>query len=85
MTKRQQDNKIKRFDKKWEEDNKSFNKFVDRSARHVSLQFKYMINYFMFYKPSDKFNRKWHIGEMTLIYLGIYFAIRGFMYTVFGR
>jgi hypothetical protein len=47
---------------------------IERTFRCESRK---MINFIMFYKPKDKLDRAWHIGEMIITYIILQYAVKG--------
>lgn len=78
MTKRQIDIRISKKEKEWEQENKKFNKFLDRSWFIIKRETNRMIDFIMYYKkPKDKFERLLHVGEIVFIYVVLQFAWKG--------
>lgn len=86
MTKRQQDNRIKKLEKEWEETAHPFNDAVDSSVRYVKKELSRFTNYMMYRKrPSKKIDRITDTAIWWFIMTIIFFAYKGITYTIFGR
>jgi len=67
MTKRQIDIRIAKKDKQWEEENKDWNRFLDRTWKKAKKYYKQMINWYFFYKPTDNGDKALHILLMLFV------------------
>jgi hypothetical protein len=86
MTKRQQDNRIKKIEKEWEEQAHPFNDGIDRVYRFWKRETSIFTNYMMYRKrPSNKADRFADTLLWWFIMTIIFFAYKGFCYTLFGR
>ena len=86
MTKRQQDNRIKKLEKEWEEQAHPFNDAVDSFIKYVKKEIKMFTNYMMYRKrPSNKIERFADTFMWWFIIIVIYFALEGFFYKLTGR
>ena len=56
---------------------RKFIKFWDSFKEKSRIEIKRMLNFIMFYKPTDKLDKKWHIFEMIVIYLVLQCALIG--------
>ena len=43
------------------------------------IEFRRMLNFTLFYKPTDKLDRNWHIFEMIIIYIFLVYATKGLL------
>ena len=68
---------LERKKREWDIAIRGFNQSLDTFKRKFRLEFKRMINFIMFYKPKDKLDKYWHIGEMLIIYGFLYCLVRG--------
>lgn len=86
MTKRQQDNRIKKLEKEWEETAHPFNDAVDSFVKYVKKEITRFNNYMMYRKrPSNRIDRIADTFTWWVIMTIIFFAYKGITYTVFGR
>lgn len=86
MTKRQQDNRIRRLDKKWEESIHPFNDVINLFLKHIKLEIRIFTNYMMYRKrPSNRVERYADTFVWWFIIVVIFFALKGFTYWLTGR
>jgi len=86
MTKRQQDNRIKRLEKEWEEQAHPFNDAIDWLSKYVKKNIKDTMNSLMYRKkPTDKKDRIADEIVWWLKLIGIFFMFKGISYWLTGR
>ena len=56
---------------------RKFIKFWNSFKEKSRIEIKRMLNFIMFYKPTDKLDKKWHIFEMIVIYFVLQCAWKG--------
>lgn len=58
----------------------NLDKFLREAWSGLKREWRRMLNWFMYYKPTDKKDKKWHFWEMVIAYIILQFAVKG----VFG-
>jgi len=66
--------KIKRLDREWKIELKSFYKIWEPLKKEVRKDFVSMINWLLFYKPKNRWDKTTHIIEVVIAWLIIQFA-----------
>lgn len=86
MTKSSENRKIKQKDDEFRKIAESFNGFFAEVFKQFFKQVKVSMDFMMYsQKPRDKRDRTAHAFLWWFWVSMIFFAIRGFCYTVFGR
>jgi hypothetical protein len=67
MTKRSENRKIEEWENKWDLALIEFSKWWAKVWKEVKKDFKYMLNWYLFYKPTDKQDRYWHLLEVVIV------------------
>jgi len=69
-------------EKEWDAQKNGFYRFLHGSKKEIKIMKDHMM---YFKKPQDKGDRFWHEATWWFFIVFIYFALRGFMYTLTGR
>lgn len=86
MTKRQQDNRIKKIEKEWEEQAHPFHDGIDLFVKYVKRELKDFMNSMMYrQKPKNKVDRFYENFVWWLKIIGIFFMLKGITYWLTGR
>ncbi len=86
MTKRQENIRISKKEKEWEEIAKPSNDAVYLVMKYVKSEMKRFTNYMMYRKrPSNKIERFADNFTWWFIIVVIFFALKGFTYWLTGR
>ena len=83
MLKKREIQRIESKEREWDLAIRDFKrrlfKFWDSFKDKLKIEVKRMLDFIMFYKPSDKLDRKWHIFEMIIIYIFLVYATKGLL------
>lgn len=86
MTKRQENIRLKKHEKHFDEIAKPSNDAIAIVFRYLKREIKTFTNYMMYRKrPSNKFDRFADTFLWWFIVIIIYFALEGFFYKITGR
>lgn len=79
MLKKRDEKRLQKKMADWDIALRGFDKFYARCKKELKLNFNNMINFILFYKPKNKFDKVWHVCEMILVYIIIAYAVKGMM------
>lgn len=79
MLKKRDEKRLQAKMEEWDTILRGFDKAINQIKKELRISFNSMINFILFYKPKNKFDKMWHVCEMVIIYIIVSYAFKGMM------